>query len=143
MLSLEFPHPRPAPLSRLADEESGFTLLELIIVIFVLGILTAIAVPTFISLQARADKGAAMTNVRAVTSDVEAYYADNGTFDGISAAVLQANYDKSIEVALVQIVSVGGTSFMICSKSHGYFGYKLGPAAVISASSARPSGCTL
>ena len=87
--------------ARLTAEETGFTLIELVIVILILGVMVAIAVPGYVQLQQRADRSAAMTNVRAVTSDVEAYYADNGTFDGISATVLHDNYDATVDISLV------------------------------------------
>jgi type II secretory pathway pseudopilin PulG len=118
-------------------------LIELVVVILILGIMISIAVPSFLGLQERADRGAAMTSVRAATSDVEAYYADNGTFTGISAQVLHDDYDLTIDPTLVQVVDDGGSSFVMCSKSHGYYGFKLGPAAIVDSSTTAPTGCTL
>ena len=112
--------------------------------IIIVGILTAVAVPAYTSLQARADKSAAVTTVRAAGSDIEAYYADNGTFLNISASSLKTNYDATLDTSVLQVISTsGGDSFMACSKSHGWYGYKLGPAAVVTSSSTAPSGCTL
>src|SRR5215212_5162202 len=62
---------------RLAGEESGFTLIELLVVIIILGILLAIAVPSYLSFKDRANKSAAQANVRAVLPDIESYYPDH------------------------------------------------------------------
>jgi type IV pilus assembly protein PilA len=135
---------RAALVRRVAAGDDGFTIVELLIVVIIIGILISITVPSFLGLQDRANKSAAMTTVRAAASDIEAYYADNGTFTGISATVLKASYDATLDISSLQVVSEsGGSSFMACSISNGWYGYKLGPAASVASSGTAPTHCTL
>ena len=68
---------------RVAQEESGFTLIELLIVLVIIGILLAIAVPSYLGFKDRANKTAAQANVRSAIPAAETYYADNDSYTGM------------------------------------------------------------
>ena len=85
---------------RLRKEESGFTLIELLIVLVIIGVLLAIAVPSYLGFKKRAEKSAAQSNVRAAIPAMEAYYSDNGTYAGATAAAL-SSIDTGLASGLV------------------------------------------
>jgi prepilin-type N-terminal cleavage/methylation domain-containing protein len=78
---------------RLASEE-GFTLIELLMVIVIIGILTTIAVPSYLQFRIRAYQAAAQANVRTAQPAAESYYQDpsggNNTYNGLSGATMRA-----------------------------------------------------
>ena len=92
-----------APSKRLAREESGFTMIELLIVRSIFGILASLATPSYISLKQNANKGAAAANVAAIIPDVEWYSYDNTPggntsrdpdYNGTDAAFTGTNADS-------------------------------------------------
>ena len=62
----------------------GFTLIELMIVVAIIGILAAIAVPNFVKFQCRSKQSEAKTNLKGIYVAEESYRAENDTYVGVS-----------------------------------------------------------
>jgi prepilin-type N-terminal cleavage/methylation domain-containing protein len=75
---------------RLASEH-GFTLIELLVVLNILGILVAMAVPSYIGFRATAQAAATSANVKAAVPAAEAYFllTGNGSYTNLSSATLR------------------------------------------------------
>jgi type IV pilus assembly protein PilA len=67
-------------MSKRSREEAGFTLVELMIVVAIVGVLAAIAIPNFMSYQARSRRSEAYVNLSAVARSQKSYFAEKDTF---------------------------------------------------------------
>jgi type IV pilus assembly protein PilA len=74
---------------RIYSEEKGFTLIELLVVILIIGILAAIALPSFLSQRGKAQDSEAKSASRDAQTAIETFFTDNQTYVGATPAVLQ------------------------------------------------------
>jgi type IV pilus assembly protein PilA len=62
------------------DNEKGFTLIELMIVVAIIGILAALAIPLLDMYRGKAFNAAAASDVRTIKTALEAYYSDHQVY---------------------------------------------------------------
>ena len=107
------------------NTEQGFTLIELLVVIIIIGILLAIAVPSYLGFRDRAANNAMKANLRAALPSAEAYYADNGSYTGMTKAALTA-IDGGISTTLT-VASAAAASYCLTDTVSGKTWSVLGP----------------
>src|SRR5919199_4153615 len=112
-----------------SESQGGFTLIELLVVIIIIGILLAIAIPSYLKFRDRANDSAAKANVRASIPAIEAYYADNNTYSGMTLAKLQSSYDQGVKN--VSFGTLSATSYCVYSSVGQASFQKNGPGADI------------
>ena len=87
--------------------KKGFTMIELIFVIVILGILASVAIPRLAGTRDDAEISAAIGNLRTLLSDANAYYVVKGSF---GSAKWQDFTNVPLDSATAQAVATGGTA---------------------------------
>ena len=89
---------------RLASDE-GFTLIELLVVIVIIGILLAIAVPSYLGFRKQAQDTAGKANIREAVPAAESYYQAGNTYAGMDNTAL-----KTLDSGVSPSVSVSNAT---------------------------------
>lgn len=80
--------------------ESGFTLLELLVVVSIVGILASIAIPQYASYRARGFDSIVESQVRHVATGQEAYFASNSTYSTDIASLDGMVLEEAVEITI-------------------------------------------
>lgn len=156
---------------RLARDERGFTLIEMLIVLIIMGTLMAISAPTYASFKDRANKTAAAASINAIVPDIEQYNSDNysgvatsqdpdwngtdapgtGTnadsgYTGLTMTILKTKYDSSIDTTKFKWntgYTGSATDYCIYTTSGQWYAAKKGPnASITTGKTMTQSTCT-
>jgi prepilin-type N-terminal cleavage/methylation domain-containing protein len=96
-------------------DDTGFTLVELIIVMVIVGILVALPVASYLHFTDRADSAVARSNVREIAPSIEAYYADRTTYLGLTVNALKMSYDQALDPARYTLNSLTANGYCVSS----------------------------
>jgi type IV pilus assembly protein PilA len=144
-------------LRRRVEEEKGFTLIELLVVILIIGILAAIAIPSFLNQTSKAKDASAKELARSSQTAAETYATDHGgSYSGMNATALNqieptipitssstnaylvsATPDTSFQGYTVVTASVNGNQFSITRSDTGLISH----SCTVATAGASSGGC--
>jgi type IV pilus assembly protein PilA len=104
------------------NDERGFTLIELLVVILIIGILAAIAIPSFLNQKDKANDAAAKSYVRNMQTAQETYFTDNNSYANSVATLVgvESSLSEYPDGNAADVSATGSaTGFVISAKSKG------------------------
>ena len=101
-------------MKKLMKNQKGFTLVELLVVVVIIGILTAIAIPVYNNASRNAERRAVEANLKTIDSAVQQYKMDNGEMPTTTTIV-----DKTKGTLLTWPTGPNGATYSIDTNGRG------------------------
>jgi type IV pilus assembly protein PilA len=109
---------------RLERDEEGFTLIELMVVVLIIAILLAIAIPTFLGARQRAQNRAAQSNLRNALTAEKTWYTDQQAYSQTKSELVGIEPSLSFDTAADTAPTVGNVSYYVDANGAVYLAAK-------------------
>jgi general secretion pathway protein G len=125
----------------LKQKQSGFTIVELLIVIVIIGILAGLVITTFVGIQQRARNSERQTDINSISNQLEAYFAKNSGYPTLANLndpawrsgndIKMGDNDKALaDPSSPTVTTLSATTPTATGNAYSYNG--VGPASCVS-----------